>query len=333
MKNMAKYVREGAWRYGLEEEAKFVSPRRTMEETLLALAKEDKRICFVISEGMVTEPYQTAGIHPYRTIGLGIAEENTILVASGLAKEGLTPVYTYMGWMLGVAYNVIFQSVATDNLNVKMIMTTRGWAGGGASHHEINDIAFMRCIPQILIMAPADPIELIKVLKAGMGYNGATFIRVYGQAVPNLYEESYPFEIGKASVVRDGGDISIISFGTELWRSLKAADILANKGIQARVINMSTLKPMDDEAILSAARETGAIVTAEDHNILGGIGEAVARIVCKNYPIPMDTVGVRDRFSQSTVDKPGGWALLEEAYNLTAKDIAEATMKTFRRKR
>ncbi len=330
---MVRYIREGAWRYSSGDEGKFVAPRRTMDETLMALAKQDKRICFVISEGMVTEPYQAAGIHPYRTIGLGIAEENTILVASGLAKEGLIPVYSYMGWMLGVAYNVIFQSVATDNLNVKLIMTARGWAGGGASHHEINDIAFMRCIPQILIMAPADPVELAKVLTAGMKYHGATYIRVYGQVVPNLYEDDYPFEIGKASIIREGGDLSIISFGTELWRSLKAADILASEGIEARVINMSTLKPLDEEAILLAAKETGAIVTAEDHNILGGLGEAVARVVCKNHPVPMDTVGVRDRFSQSTVDKPGGWALLEEVYNLTAKDIAEAARKTFDRKR
>jgi transketolase len=329
--NMAKYVRENAWRLK-PEEAPFAVPRRKADETLLNLAKEDKRICFVISEGMVTEPYVAAGIHPYRTIGLGIAEENTILVASGLAKEGFIPVYSYMGWMLGVAYNVIFQSVATDNLNVKLVMYARGWAGGGASHHEINDIAFMRCIPQMLIMAPADPVELVKMLTAGMKYNGATFIRIYGQAVPNLYEEDYPFEIGKASIVREGDDISIISFGTELWRSLTAADILAKEGIEARVINMSTLKPLDEEAIVKAAKETGAIVTAEDHNILGGLGEAVARVVCKNDPVPVDAVGIRDRFSQSTVDKPGGWALIEEAYNLTAKDIAASVRKTLKKK-
>ena len=329
---MVMYVKENVWRYSLEDEGKFVPARRKMDETLIALAKENKRICFVISEGMVTEPYEAAGIHPYRTIGLGIAEENTILVASGLAKEGFIPVYSYMGWMLGVAYNVIFQSVATDNLNVKLVMTARGWAGGGASHHEINDIAFMRCIPQILIMAPADPVELGKALVAGIKYHGATYIRVYGQNVPNLYEENYPFEIGKASTVREGDDITIISFGAELWRSLVAADILAGEGIEAQVINMSTIKPLDEEAILKAAKETGAIVTAEDHNILGGLGEAVARVVCKNYPIPMDTIGVRDRFSQSTVDKPGGWAVLEEAYNLTAKDIATAARKTVKRK-
>jgi len=211
-------------------------------------------------------------------------------------------------------------------------MSARGWAGGGGSHHETNDIAFMRCIPQILIMAPADTVELVKMITAGLKYHGATFIRIFGQPVPNLFEEDYPFQIGKAFTVREGDDVTIISFGTELWRSLVASDMLAKEGVEARVINMNTIKPIDEDTIIKAAEETGAIVTAEDHSVIGGLGEAVAHVLVKNKPVPMDMVGVRDRYSQSTYDKPGGWAILEKAYNLTADDIVAASQKTIKRK-
>ncbi len=337
---MVKYVRENAWREDPAEYLKkkgFNRPpryysRMKMNETLMKLAKEDERICFVSAGGGAPEPYEAAGIHRYRVMGFGIAEANTALAASGLAKEGLIPIYTVMSWLFGRAYNAIFQSIATDNHNVKLIGYARGWAGGGGSHHEVNDIAFMRTIPQILCMAPADSVELVKMITDGLKYYGTTFIRVYGQAVTDLFEEDYPFKIGKAITVREGDDISIISFGTELWRSLVASDILAKEGIEVRVINMSTIKPIDENMIIKAAKETGAIVTAEDHNVLGGLGDAVAHVVCKNTPVPMDMVGLRDRYSRSTQDKPGGWAVLEKAYNLTAEDIAVAVRKTIKRK-
>lgn len=335
-----KYVIDGVWResaddflkkIGWSRPARFYS-RQRIDDTLMKLAKEDKRICFVAAEGLPAESYEAAGIHKYRVMGFGIAEANTVLAASGLAKDGLIPIYSNMSWLLGRSYNEIFQSVATDNLNVKFIMNSRGWAGGGGSHHEINDIAFMRTIPQILCMAPADTVELVKMIVAGVKYYGTTFIRVSGQPVPNLFEEDYPLKIGKAFTVREGDDVTIISFGIELWRSLVAADILAEKGIEARVVNMSTLKPLDEEVIIKAANETGAIVTAEDHSVLGGLGEAIASVVCRTHPVPMDMVGVRDRYSQSTHDKPGGWSILEEAYNLTANDIANAAIEIIKRK-
>ena len=330
---MVKHVRDHAWRepvdaylarIGFTEPPRYYT-RRIVTDTLIELAKADPRIVFVGAD-FNPESYLAEGIHPYRVINFGIDEANTAVAASGLAKEGLIPVWSMMSWLLGRAYNQIFQSIATDNHNVKLLVTARGWAGGG-SHHEINDIAFMRCIPQMLCMAPADPVELRKMLVAALKYHGATFVRIYGQPVPNLFEEDYPFTIDRAFTVREGADVSILSFGTELWRSLTAADRLAEDGIDARVINMSTLKPLDDEAILTAAKETGALVTAEDHSIIGGLGEAIAAVLSEHRPTPMVRIGVRDRYSQSTYDKPGGWTVLEASYHLAEADIAAAAKR------
>jgi len=342
---MVKYVREGAWRESPEQSAEYLRkigftgpsryyPREKMQEAIMKIAKDDPRICWVAAEAASYGPqYAAAGIHPYRVMGFGIAEANTVVVASGLAKESLIPIYSNMSFLLGRSYNNIFQSVGTDNMNVKFFMNARGWAGGGASHHEINDIAIMRSIPQILIMAPADAVEMVAMVNAALKYIGAVFLRSPGQMGSNLFEEDYPFKIGKAFTVREGNDVSIISFGAELCRSLVASDILAKEGIEARVIDMGTIKPIDEDAIVKAAKDTGAIVTAEDHNILGGLGEAVAQIVVKNELVPMEMVGIRDRYSQSTTDQPGGWEFIEKAYNLTAEDIAAATRKVIKRKK
>jgi len=337
---MVKYVRENAWRESPKEFLKkmgFRGPpryyiRRRIMKVLLKKAKEDERICFVQID-FNPEDLISQGIPENRVINLGIAEANAAVVASGFAKEGFIPIWMYMPWVFGRAYNQIFQSIGIDNHNVKFIGYARGWAGGGASHHDINDIGFMRSIPQILIMASADAVELEKSLVAALKYHGATYLRVVGQPVTNLFEEDYPFKIGRAVIVREGDDVSIISFGIELWRSLTAADMLSKEGIEARVINMSTLKPLDEEMIVKAAKETGAIVTAEDHNIMTGLGEAVARVVVKTNPVSMEMVGVRDLYSQSTWDKPGGWAILEKAYHLTANDVALAAKKAFQRKK
>jgi transketolase len=339
---MVKYVLENALQEKIEDDKKakslsfFLAERKAVRNImgahLMKMAKENEKIVFVTADMASMEDYIAAGIPEYRAINLGLCEANTVLAAAGLAKEGFIPIYVNMSWLLGRSYNNIFQSVGTDNFNVKFIMYARGWAGGGGSHHEINDIAFMRCIPQILIMAPADPVEMVKCITAGVNYIGAVFIRIGGQNVPNLFEEDYPFKIGKAATVREGEDATIISFGTELWKGLDAAHNLSKEGIETRVIDMCTLKPMDEEAIVKAAEETGAIVTAEDHSIIGGLGEAVARVVCRNHPVPMNLIGVRDRYSQSTRDFGGGWKALEEAYNLTAKDIADAVKETIKRK-
>jgi len=337
---MVKYVRENAWR---EDPAEFLKKigfdgppryyiRRRMMDAIVKMAKEDERICFVLADSN-PESYIRLGIPENRVLNFGIAEANSVVVASGLAKEGFIPIWINMSWLLGRAYNQIFQSIGIDNHNVKFIGYARGWAGGGASHHEINDIGFMRGIPQILIMAPADPVEMEKTIITGLKHHGATYIRLVGQPVTNLFEEDYPFKMGRAITVREGDDVSIISFGIELWRSLVASDILAKEGIEARVINMSTLKPLDEEMIVKAANETGAIVTAEDHNIMTGLGEAVARVVVKTNPVPMEMIGVRDLYSQSTWDKPGGWEILEKAYHLTADDIATAAKKAVMRKK
>ena len=341
-----KYILENALQEKLDEDKKAASMsfwfadrkavRNTFGAHLMQIAKENEKTVFVSADMLSVEDYLKAGIPEYRVLNFGLCEANTVLAAAGLAKEGFIPIYINMSWLLGRSYNNIFQSIGTDNHNVKFIMYSRSWAGGGGSHHEINDIAFMKCIPQILCLAPADAVEMCKCITAAINYYGTVFIRIFGQNVPNLFEEDYPFKIGKAITVRDGKDASIISFGTELWRGLEAAHLLSKEGLDVRVINMSTLKPLDDSAIVQAAKDTGAIITAEDHNILGGFGEAVARVVCRNYPVPMHMVAIRDTYSQSTTDflelGGGGWKALEEAYKLTANDIAEAVKETVNRK-
>jgi transketolase len=337
---MIKYVRENSWREDPSEFLKsigFKGParyyvRQRMMATMMKMAKEDERICFIGAD-MNPKGYISQGIPEARVINVGIAEANATVVASGFAKEGFTPIWMSMSWLFGRAYNQIFQSIGIDNHNVKFIGYARGWAGGGASHHEINDIGFMRGIPQILCMAPADAVELEKTIIAGLKYKGATFIRVHSQPVTNLFEEDYPFKIGKAITVREGDDVSIISFGIQLWRSLTASDMLAEEGISARVINMSTLKPLDDAMIAKAAKETGAVVTAEDHTLLTGVGESIARVVVKSYPVPMELVGIRDLYSQSIPEKGDQWPVLEKAYHLTAKDIVAAAKKAVQRKK
>jgi transketolase len=337
---MSKYVIKNAWRESVADFLKrkgFTGPpryyiRQIILDTIIKVAKKDERICFIGADFPGELPYVTEGIPLNRVINLGIAEPNVVTVASGWANEGYIPIIMSMGWLYGRAYNQIFQSVGIDNHNVKFLGFARAWAGGGASHHEINDIGFMRSIPQMLILAPADDVELEKALIASLKYHGSTYLRIIGVPTANLFEENYPYHLGKAVTVREGEDVSIISYGIMLWRSLEASDILAEEGIDARVINMNTIKPLDEQIILKAARETGTIVTAEDHSIMTGVGEAVTRVLAKTYPVPVEMVGIRDLYSQSTMDKPGGWEILEKAYHLSAEDVAAATRTAVKRK-
>ncbi len=337
---MSKYVIKNAWRENVTDFLKrkgFTGPpryyiRQIILDTLTNMAKKDERICFIGADFPGELPYVSEGIPLNRVINLGIAESNVITVASGFANEGYIPVIMSMGWLYGRAYNQIFQSIGIDNHNVKLLGYARAWAGGGASHHDINDIGFMRSIPQMLILAPADDVELEKALIASLKYHGSVYLRIIGVPTVNLFERNYPYQLGKAITVRDGNDASIISYGLMLWRSLEASDILAEEGINVRVINMNTIKPLDENIIIKAAKETGTIVTAEDHTILTGVGEAVTRVLAKNYPVPVEMVGVRDLYSQSTMDRLGGWEILEKAYHLTAEDVAAATRTAIKRK-
>ena len=184
----------------------------------------------------------------------------------------------------------------------------------------------------MLILAPADDVELEKALIASLKYHGSIYLRIIGVPTVNLFERNYPYQLGKAVTVREGDDASIISYGLMLRKSLEASDILAEEGIDSCVINMNTIKPLDEKIIVKAAKETGAIVTAEDQSIMTGVGEAVTRVLAKNCPVPVEMVGIRDLYSQSTMDRLGGWEILEKAYHLTAEDVAATTRTAVKRK-
>jgi transketolase len=260
--------------------------------------------------------------YPDRIYDLGIAEASLITTAAGLAGGGKKPfTHCHSIFAVGRAYNQIRQNVAFDKFNVKMLLCNSGmlWAFMGGSHQIVEEIAALRAIPNLVLVSPADPVETRKMTKAVAEYVGPVAIRLSNAAVPTIYREDYPFELGKAVTLMDGEDATIISTGVMLADSLEAAEILTREGIKVRLLDMHTLKPIDEEAIISASKETGAIVTVEDSSIIGGLGGAVAEVVVENSMAPLRRVGIKDRFGQSgTVEE------LKEEYEISARHIAQA---------
>jgi transketolase len=268
--------------------------------------------------------------HPDRIYDVGIAEANLITTAAGLAGGGYLPfTHCHSIFAVGRAYNQIRQNVAFDKLNVKIVLCNSGmlWPFMGGSHQIIEEIAAMRVIPNLVLVSPSDPVSTKKVTKAIAEHVGPVALRISNPAVPTVYRDDFPFELGKAVTLIDGGDATIISTGMVLADALEAVDMLAKEGIKVRLLDMHTLKPIDEEAIIKAARETGAIVTVEDSSIMGGLGGAVAEIVAENAPVPMKRVGIKDRFGQS-----GTIPELKEEYELTAKHIAQAVREAVKKK-
>lgn len=267
---------------------------------------------------------------PERFFDMGIAEADMMGTAAGLAAAGkIVFASSFVIFATGRAWEQIRNSICYTNLNVKIAASHAGIAVGpdGSSHQSIEDIAIMRAIPNMKVIAPADGVETEKAVVALAETPGPAYLRLGRSGVPTIYDESYRFRLGKASVLRDGSDVAIIAVGTMVQIALVAAETLAKEGISARVINMSTIKPIDRDAIISAADETGALVTAEEHNIIGGLGSAVSEIVCEASPAPVQRVGIEDRFGQS--GEPGE---LMAAYGLTAENIAGAARRALSRK-
>jgi len=301
-------------------------------EAMVELAKKNSNIVIIYGDfarGSVAELFQRD--YPDRIYDFGIAEANVITAAAGLAGGGKMPfTHCHTIFTVGRAYNQIRQNVAFDKLNVKIVLcATSGilvpFMGG--SHQCIEDIAALRVIPNLVLVSPGDPVETRKVTRAVAEYVGPVAIRLSNPPVPTIYKEEYPFELGKAVTVVDGEDATIIATGVMLADSLEATDILAREGIKVRLLDMHTIKPIDEKAIISAAKETGAIVTVEDSSIIGGLGGAVAEVVVENYSVPVKRVGIKDCFGQS-----GTVAELKVAYELTANDIAKAVKEVIKKK-
>ena len=266
---------------------------------------------------------------PERFFDCGIAEGNMISVAAGLAAAGkMAFASSFAMFAAGRAFEQVRNSVGYPHLNVKIGATHAGITVGedGATHQCLEDIALMRTIPGMTIVNPADALEARAAVEASMQTYGPFYMRFGRYACPTV-TEGHKLELGKGMMLRDGKDVTIVATGYMVHLALEAAETLAGEGIDARVINIHTIKPLDSEIIVKAAQETGAIVTAEEHNIIGGLGSAVAEVVCENCPVPMQRVGVEDKFGKSGKVPP----LLEE-YGLTAANIADKARKVVKMK-
>ncbi len=263
---------------------------------------------------------------PDRFFNTGIAEANMMSTAAGLAACGkIVFASSFAMFAAGRAFEQIRNSICYPNLNVKIGATHAGISVGedGATHQCLEDIGIMRTIPNMVILNPADTAESILAVEAAIKHDGPVYLRFGRLAVPEIFDrDTYSFQIGKGVEIKEGSDVTIIATGLMVSMALEAADMLKEEGISARVINMATIKPIDKEIIVKAANETGAIVTAEEHNVIGGLGSAVAEVLCEEKPVPMLRVGTQDVFGQS--GKPHE---LFEVYGLTKENIAEQAKK------
>ncbi len=269
---------------------------------------------------------------PERFINIGIAESNMMSIAAGLAACGKTVfASTFAIFAAGRAFEQVRNSICYSNLNVKIGASHAGITVGedGASHQAIEDIALMCAIPNMVVISPSDGVETRHAVKAAIDHNGPIYLRFSRLAMPLLFDENnYKFEIGKGIIMKDGGDVTIVATGLMLHIALFAVAKLESQNIHAKLINMHTIKPIDKDIIVKAAKETGAIVTVEEHNVIGGLGSMVSSVVCQNHPVPIKMVGIQDLFGKS--GKPDK---LMERYGLTEENIIKQVKEVLKLKR
>ena len=267
---------------------------------------------------------------PDRFFNMGIAECDIVGTAAGMAALGKVPfANAYAKFLTGRGYDQVRISVAYSGRNVKIVGHNAGTSAAqeGATHLPLEDIGLMRAIPDMTVIVPADSCEMEKAVRAAYEYDGPVYLRVGKLKVPDVTTADTPFEIGKAIRFREGSDVTLISTGNMLFETLKAAEILTEKGVSAEVLHMHTVKPIDSEAIAESARKTGAVVTVEEHSILNGLGSAVAETLCEKYPVPLRRVGTKDVFGLSgTMDE------LMDYFGLRAEPIAATALEAIQAK-
>ncbi len=304
--------------------------RQAYGETLVELGKENPDI--VVLDADLSRSTRTklfADKFPERFFNCGIAEQNMVSIAAGLASSGKIPfASTFAVFVPGRCFDQIRMSIAQPRLNVKLVVGHGGISVGedGTSHQSIEDLALIGSLPGFTVIVPADAIETAQAVRVVAAHPGPCYVRLCRPKVPLVYDQSYRFKLGKAVTMRRGGDATIIAIGLMVKEALEAAQNLKQEGIDCRVLNMPTLKPIDEAAITQAA-ETGAIVTAEEHLEHGGLGSTVARVVARHKPVPMEFVAIKDTYAKS--GKP---AELFERYGLVARDIEQAVRSTIKRK-
>ena len=305
--------------------------RETYGKTLAELGGDNQDI--VVLDADLSGSTKTADFakkYPERFFNMGVAEQDLMTTAAGFAAAGKIPfASTFAIFATGKAFEQIRQSVAYTNLNVKVVSTHAGVTVGedGGSHQAIEDIALMRSLPNMTVLVPGDGIEMREIIREVAKYKGPVYVRGARNKYPIVFDDSYKFEIGKAVTVRPGKDATIIACGFMVSQSLKACDILKEKGYDVGLVNMSTIKPIDKDAIINAAKETGAIITAEEHNIIGGLGSAVAEVLSENYPCLLKRVGIKDIFGKSGTAK-----MLIDKYGLLPENVVEATLEVINKK-
>ncbi len=303
-------------------DVKKIATREGYGEMLVELADQyDNLIVMDADLAGATKTGMFKKAHPERFFNAGIAEGNMMCVAAGLAASGkLVFASSFAMFAAGRAFEQIRNSIGYPGMNVKIGATHAGISVGedGASHQCCEDIALMRTIPGMTIINPADYYEAKKAVAAAAAMHGPVYMRFGRLAVPTVFDDDYKFEIGKANVLKDGTDVTIIATGLMVNEALIAYDMLAAEGISARIVNMATIKPIDREAVIAAAKDTGVIVTAEEHSIIGGLGSAVTEVVCETVPVPVLRVGVEDTFGCS-----GPAVELLKLYGLSAENIVK----------
>lgn len=268
--------------------------------------------------------------YPRRLINVGIAEQNMVGVGAGLANSGKIPfVCAASPFLTGRALEQIKADVAYSQTNVKLVGISSGMAYGelGPTHHSIEDFAWIRALPNVPVIAPADRIETAAAVKWAAEHDGGCFLRLSRVGVPDLLPEDHVFELGKANILRDGGDVTLIANGVLSHRAMIAASLLEQRGIQARVLNMASVRPIDQDAILTAARDTGAILTCEEHTTFGGLGSAVAEVIVDHHPVPMTRLGVPGVFAHTASAN----ALLDD-FGMSPGAIADSAAELLTRK-
>jgi transketolase len=309
-----------------------VSLRAAFGRILCHLAEErDDFILFDADVGGGTGSKPFIEKYPHRVMQFGIAEQNMVAAAAGFSTVGLIPVVsTFAVFGLMRAHEQFRTVIAYPKRNVKLCCSHLGVDVGpdGATAQMLEDLAIARSIPNVTVVVPADANEFMLAFSQVLDWKGPVYMRIGRSPALVIFDETHIFQIGKATLLKAGGDVTIVACGVMVARALRAYELLEKMGISARVINLSTIKPIDEETLARAARDTGAIVTAEDHNVCGGMGSAVAEAVAQNYPVPMAFVGIQDRFGCS-----GDPDELAQHFHVTSEDIVEAVRKVMERKK
>jgi transketolase len=303
-------------------------------EALGELGEEDHRV--VVLDADLFHSNKTdifAGKFPDRFFEAGIAEANMIGVAAGLSIAGLIPfANTFAVFATGRVYDQIRVSVCYQNLNVKIVGTSAGLsdAHDGATHQSIEDIALMRVLPNMTVLVPCDGVEVRKAVRAIHDLVGPTYLRINRMPIPLVWEstEDCGFEVGKALTLKEGSDVGVVASGLPVGLAMQAAGEVSKEGISVEVLDLHTIKPIDRESIVKVARRTGAIVTVEEHSVIGGLGSAVSEVLGEYIPVPIEHVGIQDRFGESCLD----YEELLEAHGITVGSIVAAIGKALERK-